>query len=117
MIFSSSPVQTLIEGSRWKQIVTLYRLRVVSDYCETQNNQNISPSCCSNNALSELPEAVFKLWSLRSLSAAQNKIEHLRLPSGGDPRETLPVLEELYLQVRDSDGRVEELYLKVGRLR
>ena len=53
----------------------------------------------SNNALSELPEAVFKLWSLRSLSAAQNKIEHLRLPSGGDPRQTLPVLEELYLQV------------------
>ena len=59
----------------------------------------------SNNALSELPEAVFKLWSLRSLSAAQNKIEHLRLPSGGDPRQTLPVLEELYLQVRIADGR------------
>ena len=48
---------------------------------------------------------MFKLWSLRSLSAAQNKIEHLRLPSGGDPRQTLPVLEELYLQVRNATGR------------
>ena len=44
---------------------------------------------------------MFRLWSLRTLSAAQNKIEHLRLPSGGDPRQTLPVLEELYLQVGD----------------
>ena len=66
---------------------------------------HVSPAGCSNNALSELPEAVFRLWSLRTLSAAQNKIEHLRLPSGGDPRQTLPVLEELYLQVRGADTR------------
>ena len=96
----------MIEGSRWKEIVSsLCPLRIISAFCEPQANQNIRHPGCSNNALSELPEAVFKLWSLRSLSAAQNKIEHLRLPSGGDPRDTLPVLEELYLQVRDSDRR------------
>ena len=53
----------------------------------------------SNNSLTELPESVFGLWSLRYLSAAQNKLECLRMPTDGVPSLTLPVLEELYLQV------------------
>ncbi|XP_043222191.1 leucine-rich repeat serine/threonine-protein kinase 1-like isoform X1 [Amphibalanus amphitrite] len=69
----------------------------------------------SNNALSELPEAVFKLWSLRTLSAAQNKIEHLRLPGEADPRQTLPVLEELYLQENRLE-KVPEFLFRLPRL-
>ncbi|XP_026687900.1 leucine-rich repeat serine/threonine-protein kinase 1-like, partial [Diaphorina citri] len=131
------PLRSMIESNKYKTMDILGYLKSVLEDAKPYARmklmivgiQAITRLDLSHNCLPWAPPALFQLPSLRVLNLAQNKIERLPSPQGGDFEQAsplhsvagkrgrseakgywLPVLEELYLQFNRLETIPEDIF-------